>query len=116
MKRIGVMLLAGTLAGLIACSGSRETGAGSDAQTLRFAVIPKSLDLPVFNYAKIGAERAAAQLGNVEIIWRAAETADQRRQAGGQCLKASFPSAPRGKPSVLRQQEAYLLRHGVGLL
>ena len=80
MKRIGVMLLAGTLAGLIACSGSRETETGSDARTLRFAVIPKSLDLPVFNYAKIGAERAAAQLGNVEIIWRAAETADQLRQ------------------------------------
>jgi len=43
-------------------------------------VIPKSLDLPVFNYAKIGAERAAAALGNVEIIWRASETADQLRQ------------------------------------
>jgi ribose transport system substrate-binding protein len=47
---------------------------------MRFAVIPKSLDLPVFNYAKIGAERAAAALGNVEIIWRAGETADQLRQ------------------------------------
>jgi len=46
----------------------------------RFAVIPKSLDLPVFNYAKVGAERAAAALGNVEIIWRAPETADQLRQ------------------------------------
>jgi ribose transport system substrate-binding protein len=47
---------------------------------LRFAVIPKSLDIPVFNYAKVGAERAAKSLGNVEVIWRASETADQLRQ------------------------------------
>jgi ribose transport system substrate-binding protein len=47
---------------------------------LRFAVIPKSLDIPVFNYAKTGAERAAKSLGNVEVIWRASETADQLRQ------------------------------------
>ena len=80
MRRIGGMLLVGALAGAIACSGNREGERSSDARTLRFAVIPKSLDLPVFNYAKIGAERAAAQLGNVEIIWRASETADQLRQ------------------------------------
>src|SRR5262249_12787525 len=47
---------------------------------LRLAVIPKSLDIPVFNYAKIGAERAAKGLGNVEVVWRASETADQLRQ------------------------------------
>ena len=33
---------------------------------LRFAVIPKALDIPVFNYAKIGAERKAKELGNVD--------------------------------------------------
>jgi ribose transport system substrate-binding protein len=80
MKRIGVMLLAGALAGGMACSGNGENRESSDARKLRFAVIPKSLDLPVFNYAKVGAERAAARLGNVEIIWRAGETADQLRQ------------------------------------
>ncbi len=47
---------------------------------LRFAVMPKSLDIPVFNYAKVGAEREAAKLGNVEVIWRAPENADQLRQ------------------------------------
>jgi ribose transport system substrate-binding protein len=47
---------------------------------LRFAVIPKALDIPVFNYAKIGAERAARELRGIEIIWRAPETADQLRQ------------------------------------
>jgi ribose transport system substrate-binding protein len=46
----------------------------------RFAVMPKALDLPVFNYARVGAERAAKQLGGIEIIWRAPETADQLRQ------------------------------------
>jgi ribose transport system substrate-binding protein len=81
MRRIGAVLLAGVIAGAVACSGGGEkTGGDSGTQKLRFAVIPKSLDLPVFNYAKIGAERAAAALGNVEIIWRAGETPDQLRQ------------------------------------
>src|SRR5690606_30818810 len=57
-----------------------STGGTTGERTLRFAVIPKALDIPVFNYAKIGAERAAAELGNVQIEWRAPETADQLRQ------------------------------------
>src|SRR2546425_1800166 len=61
------------------------TGCGSRNQQeqktkYRFAVIPKALNLPVFNYARIGAERAAKELGNVEIIWRAPETADELKQ------------------------------------
>ncbi len=46
----------------------------------RFAVIPKSLDIPVFNYAKVGAEREAKARGDVEVIWRGPESADQLRQ------------------------------------
>jgi ribose transport system substrate-binding protein len=46
----------------------------------RFAVMPKALNLPVFNYAKVGAERAAKALGNVEVLWRASETADELKQ------------------------------------
>jgi ribose transport system substrate-binding protein len=46
----------------------------------RFAIIPKALDIPVFNYARTGAERAARQLGNVEVLWRGSETGDQIRQ------------------------------------
>jgi ribose transport system substrate-binding protein len=80
MRRIGVMLLVAALGSAFACSGKTDNTGSSDTRKLRFAVIPKSLDLPVFNYAKIGAERAAAALGNVEIIWRAGETADQLRQ------------------------------------
>jgi ribose transport system substrate-binding protein len=59
-------------------AGSASGAAGG--KHYRFAIIPKSLDIPVFNYAKIGAERAAKELGNVEILWRAPETADQLRQ------------------------------------
>jgi ribose transport system substrate-binding protein len=74
--------------GLSACGGGSQpappAGGGAAApasgQKLRFAIIPKSLDIPVFNYAKIGAERTAKELGNIEIIWRAPETADQLRQ------------------------------------
>jgi ribose transport system substrate-binding protein len=43
-------------------------------------VIPKSLDLPVFNYARTGAERTAKELGNVQIIWNAPASADQLKQ------------------------------------
>ena len=48
--------------------------------TLRFAFIPKALHIPVFSYARIGAERAAKQMGGVEIIWRGPETTDEIRQ------------------------------------
>jgi ribose transport system substrate-binding protein len=88
---VGTVLLA---MGLSACGGGSQpappasggaaapaSGSGAaSGQKLRFAFIPKSLDIPVFNYAKIGAERMAKELGNVEIIWRAPETADQLRQ------------------------------------
>jgi len=76
MNRTGAILLA-VAASLAGCGRSAPPAAG---QTLRFAVIPKSLDLPVFNYAKIGAEREAKALGNVEVIWRGPENADQLRQ------------------------------------
>src|SRR5439155_21849524 len=47
---------------------------------LRFAVIPKALDLQGFNNAKGGAERETAKLGNVEVLWRGPENADQLPQ------------------------------------
>jgi ribose transport system substrate-binding protein len=76
MKRLAVMLIVAVIAGCGKAPGS----AGNGAPRLRFAVIPKALDIPVFNYAKVGAEREAARLGNVDVIWRAPETADQLRQ------------------------------------
>jgi ribose transport system substrate-binding protein len=66
----------------MACGEGTEppaSGPGSGSR-LRFAVIPKSLDLPVFDYARVGAERAARELGNVEILWNAPASADQLKQ------------------------------------
>jgi ribose transport system substrate-binding protein len=76
MKRF----LASVLAGAMVACGAATTGTNTNSPKLRFAVMPKTLDLPVFNYAKTGAEREAAKRGNIEIIWRAPESADQLRQ------------------------------------
>jgi len=46
----------------------------------RFAIIPKALHIPVFEYARIGAEREAKKLGNIEILWRGPESTDEIRQ------------------------------------
>ena len=79
MRRICMAIVViGAIA--IAGCGRGNTGDTKTGAKLRFAVIPKSLDLPVFNYAKTGAEREAAKLGNVEVIWRGPENADQLRQ------------------------------------
>jgi ribose transport system substrate-binding protein len=61
-------------------AASPAGGASPAAKKYRFAVMPKALNLPVFFYAKTGAERAAKQLGNVEVIWRAPEDADPLKQ------------------------------------
>ena len=83
MRSRRLAVLAVMLAGL-GCTGGGGAPAASPsasaAKRYRFAVIPKSLDLPVFNYARVGAERKAKELGNVDILWRGPETADQLRQ------------------------------------
>ena len=78
MQRLAFLLCLGVLAA--ACGGGAPAPDPAAPKTLRFAVIPKALDLPVFNYARIGAERKAKELGNIEVIWRAPESADQLRQ------------------------------------
>jgi len=75
MKRLCVLLVVFSVGAAAACS---RDAAGP--RRLRLAIIPKALDIPVFNYAKVGAERAAAQLGNVDIVWRGPERADELRQ------------------------------------
>lgn len=66
---------------LAGCGGEKPASTSAAAKPkYRFAVMPKALDIPVFNYARIGAERAAKELGNVEIVWRAPESADQLKQ------------------------------------
>ena len=78
MTRTFLLLMAVLTA---ACgSGEPPAATATGKPMLRFAVIPKALDIPVFNYAKIGAEREAAALGNVQILWNAPATADQLKQ------------------------------------
>jgi ribose transport system substrate-binding protein len=78
MKRITLLLFSMWAAG---CGGQQPSAPAADAApTLRFAVIPKALDIPVFNYAKIGAERAAAELGDVQVLWSAPASADELKQ------------------------------------
>jgi ribose transport system substrate-binding protein len=78
MKRLA--LAAALVTMTVACGGGGSPAPADAPKKLRFAVIPKSLDIPVFDYAKKGAERAAKELGNVEVIWRGPETGDQLKQ------------------------------------
>jgi ribose transport system substrate-binding protein len=74
MKKLALLCAAFAVT-LAACGGS-----SSDApKKLRFALIPKSLDIPVFNYANQGAQRVGQELG-VEVIYRGPERADELKQ------------------------------------
>jgi ribose transport system substrate-binding protein len=73
---VGLWLL---LAVAVAFGGPAPEQA-AQPRKMRFAVIPKALDIPVFNYAKIGADRAAAEFGDVEVLWNAPPSADQLKQ------------------------------------
>ncbi len=72
-----MLLLAVAVSG---CSSSAPPAESTAPRTLRFAVIPKALDIPVFNYARMGAEKAAAEFGDVEVLWNAPASADQLKQ------------------------------------
>jgi len=75
MRNWPVVALA-LVAAVTACSGGRP----AEAPRLRFMVIPKAIDLPVFNYAKTGAERQAKEYGNVDVLWSGPTSADQLKQ------------------------------------
>jgi ribose transport system substrate-binding protein len=82
---ISLLFVAGCGAGgagcAIGCPGPPpRTDNTAAPKKLRFAVIPKALDIPVFNYAKTGAERAAQEFGDVEVLWNAPASADQLKQ------------------------------------
>lgn len=72
MARVAAVFVA---LGVWGCSPPAE-----GPRNLRFAFIPKALHIPVFEYARIGAERAAKQIGGIEIIWRGPENTDEIRQ------------------------------------
>lgn len=77
MKKLWLVAVAAVV-GVVACGGGTPEGP-PPAKKLRFALIPKSLDIPVFDYARIGGERAAAELG-VEVIYRGPDKADELKQ------------------------------------
>ncbi|MBI3782215.1 MAG: sugar-binding protein, partial [Deltaproteobacteria bacterium] len=60
--------------------GGCSNESSNQARPLRFAFIPKALHIPVFGYARTGAERAAKQLGGIDVIWRGPESTDEIRQ------------------------------------
>jgi ribose transport system substrate-binding protein len=74
LKRTSILLLLSALVLCLACAAEEPTS------VLRFAFIPKALHIPVFDYARTGAERAVAEIGGIEILWRAPETTDELRQ------------------------------------
>ena len=76
MKRL-LFLAAAVSLGIAACSGSAPESTAP--RKLRFALIPKALDIPVFDYANKGAQRQAAALG-VEVIYRGPDKADELKQ------------------------------------
>jgi ribose transport system substrate-binding protein len=77
MKRL--MLVAAAVAVVVAaaCGGSSQP---AGPKKLRFALIPKALDIPVFNYADKGAQRTAAELGDVEVVYYGPDKADPLKQ------------------------------------
>jgi ribose transport system substrate-binding protein len=62
-----------------ACGGSGG-GTPPAQRTLRFALIPKALDIPVFGYANVGAQRKAKEIGGIEVIYHGPERADELKQ------------------------------------
>jgi ribose transport system substrate-binding protein len=72
MKRLALLIVTVAVAGW-ACAGGTPEG----PRKLKFALIPKALDIPVFNYANQGAQKLAAELGDVEVIYRGPDHADE---------------------------------------
>jgi len=57
--------------GLVGCQQPTSAGSGKDAEKkYRLAVIPKGTSHQFWKSVHAGAQKAAAELGNVEIIWK----------------------------------------------
>ncbi len=107
MKRLAIVVAALALT-VAACGGSApEEAAAPVKKTLRFALLPKSLDIPVFNYANLGAERVAKELG-VEVIYRGPDTADPTSK------RIAFYGVDDFKAGQIMGEEAGKLLNGKG--
>jgi len=76
MRKLAIVLTLATMGAVTACSGTEPP----TERVYRFALIPKSLDIPVFDYANKGAQRYATEMGNIEVIYRGPDRADELRQ------------------------------------
>lgn len=76
MKRVVSIVLAAAAVAMVACGGNQPAG----PKKLKFVLIPKALDIPVFDYANQGAQREAAALGNVEVVYRGPDHSDELKQ------------------------------------
>ncbi len=82
MKRIFLFSLAAIA--LVGCGSSAEsgdstaTGSSDTSKKLRIAVIPKGATHEFWKSIHEGADKAAAELGNVEIIWKGPMKEDDR--------------------------------------
>lgn len=68
-----VLLACGCSGGATAPSGNGSTPAAGDAgggKTYRFAVIPKGTTHEFWKSVHFGAEKAAKELGNVQVLWK----------------------------------------------
>lgn len=61
-------------------SPSADTGPAPAGKTFRIAVIPKGQTHDFWKSIRAGADKAAAELGNVEVIWKGPITENDREQ------------------------------------
>jgi len=78
MKRF--WLVAACAALVAAACGGGSSSTANAPKRYRFALIPKSLDIPVFNYANEGAQQKAKALGDVDVEYRGPDHADGLKQ------------------------------------
>lgn len=81
MKRCLAIVCAAVLAA--GCSGKQDApsssgGASGDVKTLRIAMIPKGTTHEFWRSVHAGAEKAAKELGNVEVVWKGPVKEDDR--------------------------------------
>jgi len=92
----------------------------ASGKQLTFALVPKLLDNPVFNYAKLGAEKQAKALGNVRIIWRAPQEADAAKQVeiieGLIALKVDGIAVSCNEPEALRPAIDRAIKLGIPVI
>ncbi len=80
---LGALLLAGCSGGSDSTSTTgtpSPTGPPDATKKLRIAVIPKGQTHDFWKSIHAGADKAAAELGNVEVVWKGPETENDREQ------------------------------------